>query len=174
MTEAGRVPGHFDAPPRATRRLEPARSSSPSANVFSARSRKDARPSKPFARAPDPSGRAPHLIGLGRPPARPATMGRGGDAQTSSNAGAGEVRTDRRYPTPGRRHARISSSAVDRAAARQPRAARARARDDVTGARHFPSSAQTPPLFFSRLPCPPHAFPHRNEPTRPSDPRSGT
>lgn len=63
---------HFDAPPRATRRLEPARSSSSSANGFSARLRKDARPSKPFANAPDPSGRAPHLIGLGRPPAGPA------------------------------------------------------------------------------------------------------
>ena len=62
-------------------------------------------------------------------------MGRGGDAQTSSNAGAGEVRTNRRDPTPGRLlHTRISLRAADRAAARQPRAAHA-AREMTSRAR---------------------------------------
>ena len=146
---------HFDAPPRATRRLEPARSSSSSANGFSARLRTDARPSKPFANAPDPSGRAPHLIGLGRPPAGPATMGRGGDAQTSSNAGAGEVRTNRRDPTPGRlRHTRISLRAADHAAARQPRAAHA-AREMTSRARAISPLRLKLPSFFFASPYPP-------------------
>ena len=92
-------------------------------------------------------------------------MGRGGDAQTSSNAGAGEVRTNRRDPTPGcLRHTRISLRADDRAAARQPRAAHA-AREMTSRARAISPPRLKLPSFFSppltprRLPSPKRTHP---------------
>ena len=84
-------------------------------------------------------------------------MGRGGDAQTSSNAGAGEVRTNRRDPTPGLRHTRISLRAADHAAARQPRA-RARAREMTSRARAISLLGSNSRPFF-RLPFPPRRLP---------------